>query len=149
MRVLAALAGLWAIFVWHAGAARWESRGSSKQVLKIRVFWVRHGLSCANVLQYKCSKDPGQVEDFFQDHRGELEASLRKHFGLSGARNGGAAEERRLGSNFSEQAQLDEGYKIKSSGRDAFCGFQELANEDADPAKGPGVCSCMVERFPG
>lgn len=117
------------------------------RTLKIRMFWVRHGLSCANILQSKCTKEPALAQRLFTEKRPELEAAVRRHFAVPGALNGGAAEELRLGHNFSQEAYIDDDYQIRSAGPDSFTGFYEIHNEAGDPAKAPKLCTTRIRRF--
>lgn len=64
---------------------------SSGQTVKVRLFWVRHGLSCANVMD-KCSKGPSQADELLPEVERALQslpgykyAALNQTFGLEGA----------------------------------------------------------------
>lgn len=62
-----------------------------RRLVKVRLFWIRHGLSCANVMD-KCSKGPGQskqllpkVEHALRLVPGYETAKLNHSFGLKAA----------------------------------------------------------------
>merc|ERR1719272_114449 len=62
-----------------------------RRLVKVRLFWVRHGLSCANVMD-KCSKGPSQAEELLPKVEHALQLvpgyesnKLNQTFGLQAA----------------------------------------------------------------
>jgi len=86
--VVACLVGL-AMYLWHDKGHREPSQ--LRKFLKIRVFWVRHGLSCTNVLD-KCSRGQTDAKQLLPAVEKALQkidiykhAILNKTFGLEAA----------------------------------------------------------------